>query len=396
MIRKTPLVSIKLTPKEKHNKLLNHLIRLSVRMHTHGWLGSECLTFKVEDYKRLRLEYSTKPGTHRKRVIVYAEKEKVRVVNTSPTNVKSIGSMVEAMQWTIKKVETNTGAWGDVTQTLVDQMHWQESDYKKGLLETRDSWLRKLKSQAELLQPNIASTPEWLSHMQSILEFEHPLNKTVHDVLCNLLPNSDAVAFYNAKLKYYTKNSTAQPTVCETIDTLLPIILDQQKTWPAIRLHNDRAGDQHFIFAKPESVVPLLHVKKNAESGEYTLLECACPSLDDTTQVHGQILHEISKPSIPLKDAWLTQLKSLMDFKLLALDDTTTRPDQLWIRCVKNYAAQLHVEMVRNDALYPLWSKHFIAYGDSNVVTTVLAAMKLAREHQPVLNTVSVPGIQLD
>lgn len=360
-------------------------------MHTQGWLGTECLTFKMQDYKRLRLEYSTKPGTHIKRVIVYAEKEKVRVVNTSPSNFKSIGAKVDAVQWIIKKVETNTGAWGEVTQSLVDQMRWQESDYRKELTETRERLLMKLKNQAALLQPNIASTPEWLAHMQSILEFESPLNKTVHDVLCNLLPNADALNFYNTKLSYYTTNSTSQPTVCETIDTILPIMLDQQKTWPAIRLHKDRAGDQHFIFAKPESIIPLLHVKKNADSGEYTLLDCECASLDDTTEVHGHILHEISKPSIPLKDAWLDQLKQLMDFKLLGIHDKTTRPDQLWIRCVKNYAAQLHVEMVRNDALYPMWSQHFIACGDSNVVTTVLAAMKLAREQQQTLDTGSDP-----
>ena len=384
MTTRTPLVPIELTPQAKSNRLLNRLVRLSLRMHEHGWLGSERLTFKMEGDKRIRLEYSTKAGTYLKRIVVVAEKEKVRVVNTSPTNFKPIGAIVDAIQWDIKKIETNTGAWGDVTQSLVDQMRWQEADYRKAIIETRDGWLSKLKSHAALLAPSIASTKEWLSHMQSIMEFDHPLNKTVHAVISNFSPNLNAVDFYNTKLKYYSKNTSIAPTVCDTIDTILPIMQGLQRTWPAIRLHKDREGNQHFIVSKPESVIPLLHVKKDNESGEYTLLDCECPSLDEDSTIHEQILHEISKPSIPLKDAWLEQLKSLMDFKLLDLDDGTTRPDQLWIRCVKNYAAQLHVEMVRNDILYPAWSQHFIAYGDSNVVTTVLAAMKLARSQPSI------------
>lgn len=53
---------------------------------------------------------------------------------------------------------------------------------------------------------------------------------------------------------------------------------------------------------------------------------------------------------------------------------------------MRNYAEQLHVEMVRNNNLYEAWSQHFVKHGDSNVVTTVLAAMKLARSNQYVLD----------
>ena len=43
--------------------------------------------------------------------------------------------------------------------------------------------------------------------------------------------------------------------------------------------------------------------------------------------------------------------------------------------------------MVRNDNFYEAWSQHIIINnGDANVVTTVLAAMKLARSNQYVLD----------
>ena len=379
---KKPLVPIALTQQNKANKLLNHLVRLGLRMHEHGWLGSECLTYKMESDKRIRIEYSINPLMYTKRIVVVAEQEKVRIVNNNPTHFKPIGAIVDALQWNIKEIQTNADVWNDIPQSLKQQMRWVDFEYKKGVSATRDAWLTKLRAGSRMLATDETSTNEWLSHVQSILEFEHPLNKTVHSVVSNFLPTADPVLLHNIKLRHYTENASKTPTLSETIETVMPIMLDEKRTWPGIRLHKDRDGNQHFVFSTSESVVPILHVKRSSVSGAYTLLDSNCKNLDDAKDIHNQLLHAMSKPSIPLETAWLEQLRHLSDFKLLELDGATTRPDQLWIRSVKNYAEQIHVEMVRSDTLYEPWAQHLINHGDSNVVATVLAAMKLARGHQ--------------
>lgn len=379
---KKPLEPIALTQQNKTNKLLNHLVRLGLRMHEHGWLGSECLTYKMESDKRIRIEYSINPLMYTKRIVVVAEQERVRIVNTNPTHFKPIGAIVDALQWNIKEIQTNADVWNDIPQSLKQQIRWVDFEYKKGISATRDGWLTKLRAGSRMLATDETSTDQWLSHVQSILEFEHPLNKTVHNVISNFLPTADTVLLHNIKLRHYTENATQKPTLRDTIETVMPIMLDLKRTWPNIRLHKDRDGDQHFVFSTPESIVPIVHVKKSASSGAYILLDSHCQNLNDAENIHTQLLQAINQPSIPLKNAWLAQLRQLSDFKLLELDGTTTRPDQLWIRSVRNYAEQIHVEMVRSDNLYESWAQHIIHNGDSNVVETVLAAMMLARGHQ--------------
>lgn len=379
---KKSFAPLALKPNVIHHRLLNHLVRLGLRMHEHGWLGSECFSVKMENDKRMRIEYSINPSIYHRRIILLAEKETVRIVNNSPTHFKPIGAIVDAQQWKIKEVQTNVLVLGDIPQHLKAQMRWEPFEYKKEISATRDWWLKKLRGGSPLFIADETSTPQWFTHMHSVLEFNHPLNSMVSNVVANVLPNADPIKVHNTKLRHYVENATATPSINDTIATLVPLMLDQQRTWPAIRLHTDREGAQHFVFSTPESVVPILHVKKGPEDKTYSLLDCTCKDLDNAKDIHAQILNEISKPSVPLENAWLEQLKGLSDFKLL---ETTTRPDQLWMRCVKTYAEQMHVEMVRSKDMYEPWSEHFIQYGDSNMVTTVLAAMKLARRHQPVV-----------
>lgn len=188
---KESLSPIALTLQLKQHRLLNHLVRLSLRMHERGWIGSECLTFKMENENRLRIEYSINPLMYHKRVVVFAEREKMRVVNTSATSFKPIGAIIDILQWNIKEIQTNASTLGYIPQSLKTQMRWEEFEYEKDVSATRDWWLKKLKTGSSLFYLDASTTHEWLSHLQSILEFKHPLNKTVHAVVSNLLPNAD-------------------------------------------------------------------------------------------------------------------------------------------------------------------------------------------------------------
>lgn len=380
---KTPIAPIELTDSYKSHPLLNHLVRLALRMREHGWIGSKCLTYEMENPRRIRVEYSINASVYHKRIVLVAEQENIRVVNTNPTHFKPVGSIVDAVKWNIKELHSNILGWSDIPQSLKQAMRWTEFEYHKDMRETRDEWLGRLMTRSPILAVNEASTPAWLSHVQSILEFEHPLNSMVHQVVSDFLPEADLTQRYQTMLQHYTVNSR-QPTLCDTLNTIMPIMIQWNRTWPSIRLHKDRHGEQHFVFSTSNSVLPVLHVKQNKETKEFTLLDCECTNLDDAQEIHEQLRQAMKQPSIPLDQAWLLELRQLRDFQLLELGQSTNRPEQRWIRSVKNYAEQLHVEMVRHEHLVDAWTQHFIQLGDRNVVTTVLAAMKIARD--PSLN----------
>ena len=79
---KTPIVPIELTVSHKSHPLLNHLVRLALRMREHGWLGSKCLTYEMESPQRIRVEYSINASVYHKRLVVVAEQEKIKVLTT--------------------------------------------------------------------------------------------------------------------------------------------------------------------------------------------------------------------------------------------------------------------------------------------------------------------------
>ena len=119
---KTPIAPIELTVSHKNHPLLNHLVRLALRMREHGWLGSKCLTYEMESPQRIRVEYSINASVYHKRLVVVAEQEKIKVVNTNPTHFKPVGAIVDAVTWDIKELHTNILGWSDIPQSLKQAM----------------------------------------------------------------------------------------------------------------------------------------------------------------------------------------------------------------------------------------------------------------------------------